>query len=337
MRRREFLFGSAAAVAAPSLRAEGTGGVRFLAFADIHFNPGWAPHSTVDWLDRVLSRAVRTQCDFVIHAGDLVHNPPNPADAAYIRHYNGFGRLPTYHCLGNHDTQECTLEETLSAFGLKRSYYHFDRGGFRFVVLDTNWWGIGDETVHYSKQADATVPRKNRRAYAMPKEELAWFRETIGDSPHPCVVISHSSLERERSWSPEARAAVEAIDAANAAHPGRVILAINGHNHVDYLRVRNRVAYLDLNGANYAMWSPKTHAAYTEEDAKEFRFADRILAYRDPLSAVVTLTPGGGIEVEGLKSAWYRDVTPERAGLSACDGAGREWSPEISSFKLKLS
>ena len=58
------------------------------------------------------------------------------------------------------------------------------------------------------------------------------------DSPFPCVVFSHESIERGRSGI-DNRAEIRALFAeANARRPGTVRLAINGHEHKDYFRMR---------------------------------------------------------------------------------------------------
>ena len=95
--RKSFLGGCLAAplVAAASGAAktqEPKGRVRFCAFADIHYFPKVFPHSTFDWLDKILGRAVDKKCDFVIHMGDFVHM--GKASQDYVDHYNNF-QLPT--------------------------------------------------------------------------------------------------------------------------------------------------------------------------------------------------------------------------------------------------
>ena len=78
--RRAFLAGGALAV----LGAHGSDGrsavvsqgrVKFCVFADIHYKPHAFPHSTKDWLKRILDHAEAEKCDFIIHCGDLCHYP----------------------------------------------------------------------------------------------------------------------------------------------------------------------------------------------------------------------------------------------------------------------
>ncbi|MBP3405785.1 MAG: metallophosphoesterase, partial [Kiritimatiellae bacterium] len=98
MRRREFfgmgalagagLLAGGARAAAKSGGVSASGQVKFCVFADIHYKPGpWGfPNSTKEWLGQILDRAKRERCDFVIHCGDMCHNPPEVKD--YIDYYN---------------------------------------------------------------------------------------------------------------------------------------------------------------------------------------------------------------------------------------------------------
>ena len=122
--RRGFLASAAAGIAATvhgETAAEKSSFVKFLAFADIHYCPGVFPHDSREWLERVLARAEANGVDFVIHAGDFAHNPAKERD--YVSAYNEF-KIPTYHTLGNHDTEECSFAETLAAYRKTHSCVH---------------------------------------------------------------------------------------------------------------------------------------------------------------------------------------------------------------------
>ena len=142
--------------------ARGDGEVKFCAFADIHYYPGVFPHDTREWLERVLDRAEKVHADFIIHMGDFTHTPAKCRD--YVDFYNDF-RIKTYHTVGNHDDDGNSHEETLAAYRLARGYYHFDRGGFRFIVTDTNNCLMDGKWVHYSSSNYYAVGRKSGRYY----------------------------------------------------------------------------------------------------------------------------------------------------------------------------
>lgn len=76
-------------------------------------------------------------CVFVIHCGDMCQNPSELKD--YIDYYNDFG-LPTYHVLGNHETDGCSYEDVLKTYRMDSGHYFFDCNGFRFIVVDNNYF-----------------------------------------------------------------------------------------------------------------------------------------------------------------------------------------------------
>ena len=159
--RREFIGAGLASLAAGNLLAKpAEDEVKFCAFADIHYYPGVFPHDTREWLERVLNRAEKSKVDFIIHMGDFTHTPVKCRD--YVDFYNDF-RIKTYHTIGNHDDDGNSHEETLAAYRLSRGYYHFDRGGFRFIVTDTNNCLVDGKWVHYSNGNYYAVGRKSGR------------------------------------------------------------------------------------------------------------------------------------------------------------------------------
>ena len=340
--RREFLAGGvsaalgiSAAGAAASAAGADEGGVRFLAFADIHYaSSGFWPHASVEWLDRVLARAADSKSDFVMSLGDFTFGPGPRKERDYVAHYNAFKPVKTYHTYGNHEYECVTPEELDEVYGVKGGYYSFDRGGFRFVVLDPHWYLQDGRYRRFCKRCSYPELSKQKiPTFAIPPEQMEWLRQTIVGSPLPCVVFSHESIERGRSGIYN-RAEIRALFAeANARRPGTVRLAINGHEHKDYFRMLDGVAYLDLNSASYDIAGK--HTAYPEEFRKRCGSARCILTWNDPISAVITLTPSGGLKIDGMASTYYLGVTPKMAGWG-CDSDGRATSPKIQSVDMNI-
>ena len=313
--------------------ADQNGKVKFCAFADIHYYPGVFPHDTREWLERVLDRAEKSNADFIIHMGDFTHTPAACKD--YVDFYNDF-RIKTYHTVGNHDDDGNSHEETLAAYRLDCGHYFFDHGGFRFIVTDTNHCFADGKFIHYSNSNYYAVGRKNgSHITRVPPEQLEWLKATIESSPYPCVVTSHASYERE-DGSPDRAAVRKIFDDANAKHPGKVRLVINGHHHCDYVRILDDIVYLDLNSASYD-WVNK-HTAYPESDAKRWKHARHVIAWNDPVSAIITIGQDGHLKVEGQRSEFYLGVTPEMAGLAPVNGRQcRPITPNIQSFELTMA
>ena len=336
--RKAFLGGMAAFAGAAVARAATPAGgdssdtVRFLAFADIHYAPsGFWPHGNREWLDRVLKRAVDAKADFVMSLGDLTFGPSNDRIRDYVRHYNDFKPVKTYHTYGNHEFESVTPEELDEVYGLKSGYYSFDLKGFRFVVLDPHYHMKDGRLVRFCKRC--SYPEE-KVCYVLPPDQLAWLRETVVGSPYPCVVFSHESIERDRGAIQSRKEVLEIFAEANARRAGTVRLVVNGHHHKDYFRVRDGIACLDLNSASYDIAG--NHTAYPEEFRRRCGAARCILTWNDPLSAVITLTGSGGLRIDGMESSYYLGVTPEMAGWG-CDDCGRPTSARVQSVDLSFN
>ncbi len=306
--------------------------VKFCAFADIHYFPGQYPHDSKDYLARVLERAEKSDCDFVIHLGDFAHRPKHDID--YVNFYND-SKLPTYHTIGNHDDDGNVHEETLEAYRLKCGHYFFDKNGFRFVVADPNYIYDEGKYTHYSKGNYYKVTKPAKIAM-MPPEELEWLKDVIESSPYPCIVFSHQSFERERHSVPNYAAVRRIFNDANQAHPGRVRLVINGHHHIDNLRVLDSIIYLDLNSASFYYYSG-THNCYPEEYYRKYSQTRHCIVWNDPLCAVITMDTDGHLKIDGAKSEFFMGVTPAMAKMPLSDAMGRLTFPSIQSVDLHLT
>jgi predicted phosphodiesterase len=344
MKRRDFLnVGALASVGAidsslglSSIRRESPSlceKVKFCVFADIHYRPGRFPNSTKDWLDRILTRAKQENCDFVIHCGDMCHNPPKAKD--YIAHYNNF-ELPTYHVLGNHETDECTYDDVLKVFNIEKGYYFFDCKGFRFIVADTNYYyrKSSKEYVHFGSDV---VKMSGDEWGCIPDEQYKWIENIIDESAHPCVVLSHLSFERGIG----SKRMQEIFARANTKKPGKVRMAINGHFHCDFLRILEDVVYFDLNSASY-QWigGKRAHKLYPDSYLKKVGIVDTSrkvswVAYNDPLCAIVTLSLNGELRIDGMKSSFACGITPDRVKMRV-DNHSRAVTSSIQSANMKF-
>lgn len=341
MNRREFILGGTSAFGAMSLAggcSSPRGGacadgecVRFLVFADIHYHSsGFWPHNDWAWLDRVLARAVKAKSDFVMDLGDMTFGPVTQDECDYVRHYNAFKAVKTYHTYGNHEYENATPEKLAEVYQMPRNYYSFDCKGFRFIVLDPHYHLVDGRYELFRNHCSYPDEKRQR---SLGPEQLAWLHETIFGSPHPCVIFSHESLERVGDGVDESVEVRALFADANAACPGKVRLCVNGHNHVDHFRILDGVAYLDLNSASFAIWSD--HNGYPEDFRGKCASARCILTWNDPISAVITLTPEGRIKIDGMKSSFYLGVTPEMVGWNK-DGEGRAFTPDVQSVDLTM-
>ena len=333
--RRDFLSGAAASAAClagadamGATKSAPPASVSFLAFADIHYCPGVFPHDSREWLERVLARAEERRVDFVIHAGDFAHNPAKDND--YVAAYNDF-KLPTYHTLGNHDTEGCTLAETLAAYRMERGNYHFDRNGFRFVVLDTNYFRADGRFVHFEGGNYRKVP--SSQSWTCSSEQYEWLEGVLKQSPYPCVVFMHQSCERERGGMPDWKRMRNLFRWVNRHCGNRVWLVVNGHHHTDGFRFIDGIAYLDLNSANYKYYA-ESHRLYPAEYLRSHTGASHVIAWEDPISAVITIDAAGRLKIEGQTSRFFMDVSPEKAKFPQRD---KPVAPNIQSVDIRLN
>ena len=331
--RRSFLglgVGASLAALTGGARADGNPATRrltFLAFADLHFAPGVFPHDDRSWLERILDRAERKNASFVIHAGDFVHDPVKCAD--FVRFYNDF-RIPTYHTLGNHDTEGCSVAETLAAYRLEKGYYFFDRDGFRIVVFDTNHFKADGKFVHFEGGNYRTQKGLN---WTVSEEQYAWAEQIIGTSPHPCVVFMHQSCEREHGGMPDWERMRGLFRWINRHKGPKVRLVVNGHHHTDGFRIVDGIPYLDLNSANYKYYA-QSHRLYPSAYHREHTGAGHVIAWKDPISAVITLGTDGYLKIEGQRSEFFCGISPEKAGFPQRD---RPVTPNIQSLEMTLN
>lgn len=301
--------------------------MKFLLFADLHHHPGIFMGGTWEDLRLMQRRAEEEQCDFIIHAGDFCHGPTLVPD--YVQAYNDF-HIPSYHVLGNHDSDKTPFEETLKLYHMPNDYYFFDVKGYRMIVLNPNCYYLDGEYIHYSM--GNYFAHGALRDY-MPPEQLQWLEETIAASPFPCILISHESFERPDGVK-NREAVLEIIRKANQNHPGRVILCINGHHHRDFIRILDQVCFLEMNSASFD-WLENTHTLFPEEMCKEIYHLNHTVVYNDPLYAIVTLE-GSEITIQGTESSMFMGVTREMTGNPPFDKAGRPVTPRVQSAKIKL-
>ncbi len=340
--RRNFLtIGAASALTVPlaaPLQAESVSNiqtrstVKFSLFSDIHHCPGQFFSNAPRRLAQIQDRAVRENCDFIIHCGDFCHNPKKETE--FVKQFNDF-RIPSYHVLGNHDCDGCSADETFEAYRLKKNYYFFDRNGFRFVVIDANYFRNEDGTfIHYSN--GNYYKYRGDAVCIIPPEQVAWLTDVLENSPYPCVLFSHQSVEREgksvKNWE-EIR---NLIDATNSRHPGRIRMYVNGHHHRDFIRILNQVVYFDLNSTTHE-WLSKRHDLYPKEIVDSFSMANHTVIYDDPVHAVVTMDSDGLLKIEGMKSKMFMGITPENAGCVSADSSGRPVFPTVQSATLRFA
>ena len=319
--------------------------MKFLMFSDLHYAPGTLYGPDWDTLKALQKRAEDAGCDFMIHAGDFCYGPSGVAD--FVEAYNNF-HVPSYHCLGNHDCDRTPYSEVLKLYNMPGGYYFFDCKGYRIIVLDTNYYKEDGRFVHYELRSQFDHPQQ---LDSLPPEELVWLRQTVTDSPYPCIIVSHASFERECvlardeqeiiQLSHEANASIFAqtvrdlVREVNSQSPHKILMLMNGHHHKDFLRLIDNTLYWDVNTTCYEWICDQPHDAFPEELVKEHKLANHTMVFNAPLSAVVTVE-GTTITIEGAETDTFMGVTRETHGDWTLDRSGRPSRPRIQSAKITL-
>ncbi len=301
--------------------------MKFSVFSDLHHAPGTFLKGTEEDLEFIQRRAEENNVSFIIHAGDFCHGEADNTE--FINKYNNF-HIPSYHCLGNHDTDDTPLSEVLKLYNMPDDHYFFDCEGYRFIVFDPNYCLIDGEYIHYDMGNYFKTPEARDW---LPPSQIEWMRKTIEEAEGPCILISHGSLERPDGIK-NREDVLAMIREQNEKRPHAVLMVINGHYHRDSLRLIDNVLHFDLNSATYD-WISGGHDHYPADVCAKAKLADHTIMYNDPIHAIITLV-GTTITIDGMKSSFFMGIGREHTSRPYYDEAGRPAVPEVQSAKITI-
>lgn len=239
---------------------------------------------------------------------------PKKENEAFIDSFNQ-GPIPSLHVIGNHDLDEGkTKEQVIQFFGMPAAYYAQVIQGIRILVLDGN---------------DLGSPKYNG-GYAsyIGKEQQDWLNQQLVDSMEPVIVISHQPIAGTYTMDNATE-----IQALLSAHASKIILAINGHAHVDQFLKVGGIPYLHLNSASY-YWVGEKHKHYSMDAATHSKFPDlsHTCPYEEVLFGILSLDKKEGrLTLSGTKSRWI-GPSPLELGYEILSKAEQELyvQPQIS-------
>ncbi len=289
---------------------------KFLVFTDLHVD---IMHDGVARMQVILEEAKAKSVEFIIHLGDIMYpdtgflashgelenrtgwfaNDRDDEKLAILKMIEESG-LRVYGVLGNHDMDSCTKATACAYWDMPAPYYVFERGGLRFIALDTNNILNGETLIDY----DHCNYRNFRGGNALTwlgKEQLSWLEEQIMTSSLPCVLLSHAALGDEMLNAHDGPEVWEIVRRCNADRR-RVIFAMNGHNHIDGVCVRSGVPFMSVNSASNIWIGHKYDCVrYSETISKIYHHMTGCAPYMNTLYAVITVD-GDAIRVRGVKS-----------------------------------
>lgn len=313
--RREFLKTSTASVSwflIPSelrdfFRSEKS--VKIGLISDLH---GEIIHDADLRLSVFLEEMKRERPDARIQLGDFA--TPDPRFSSLISSFNSAeGRH--FHVLGNHDRDGgFSTEQIFKNYGMESPYYSQEIEGIRLIVLNGNEEG-------------SPVHRGGYPSY-IGQDQQRWLIDQLEKVNRPVLIASHQPI-----------AGIYTIDNASeiqailSRFSSKILLAINGHAHVDQAIRVDGVQYLHLNSASY-YWvgSSLAHQSLTPELHHEYPAMENTCPYEEVIFSVLTIDPKAGrVSLKGKKTRWI-GPSPLELGYSilSAEEQVRHVQPQIS-------
>lgn len=232
-----------------------------------------------------LNEMKKEEVDALIQLGDFAI--PKSENMHYIQAFNQ-AHSNAFHVLGNHDMDGgYSREEVVKEYGMPYNYYSTEVNDILLLVLDGNDTGSPSYKSGY-------------HSYIGP-EQQAWIREELTKAKKPVLIISHQPI-----------AGIYTIDNALeiqgllSEFSDKILLAVNGHAHVDqYIQVGG-INYLHLNSASYYWVGEKlAHLSLSAAEHDKNPSLQFTCPYSDVLFGVLILDPNQKtITLKGKKAQW---------------------------------
>ena len=224
----------------------------------------------------------------------------------------------TLHVLGNHEIDGGhSFDAVAKLWSMKGRYYTENVNGLDLVILDGN-----------------EKPKDHKDGYPahIGEKQLEWLSKQLKTLKGPILVISHQPLAGPSSID-NAKAVQTLLNSA----ADKVLLAVNGHTHIDHVARAGKISCLHVNSASYRwVGGSYRNKSYPAEVHSKFRLVEYTCPYRDSLFTTLTIDPvSGRIDVKGRESQWV-GKSPSQLGIAAKPDLtdGKEICPKIRSRQL---
>lgn len=305
MYRRTFWSFSAAALASLSLHRLANGNplpksnVRFGLIADLHQDliPDALPR-----LEKFLEVSSEQKADAVIQLGDFA--TPIAKNQSVIDLFGRFN-ISKFHVIGNHDTDGgLKISQVVDKWNMKGRFYSEMVQGIKLIILDCN-----------------DKPKGHRGGYPahIADDQLTWLRSEL-EHPGPILIFSHQPLA-----GPAAIDNAAVVQQLLSGAADRVLLAINGHTHIDELIEVKEIPYWHVNSASY-YWvgSDYKHESLSKELHDKYPWMSSTCPYSDPLFAFLEIDLiNGSLTMTGRQSNWI-GASPSQLGIANKPGLSSE-------------
>lgn len=279
--------------------------VTFAVVSDLHQD---IAHDAEERLGTFLRAANDNQVDFIIELGDFCM--PKEENKPFLKRWQDYAG-EKYMLLGNHDMDNCSKEEVMQFIGMNNRYYSFDKGDFHFIVLDPNNIYDGEKYIPYENGNYFGYGEKV--SYVDPGQ-VEWLKKDLQATDKRCIIFSHQSFECSSQNREEIRKIFE--DENLRAGYKKVAVAFSGHDHTNYMKEINGIAYIQINSASN-QWVGEKYACperFSDEINQKRPALKYTLPYKDALYGIVTLT-GDGMQLKGVKSEFIAPG-PEELGIT---------------------
>ncbi len=253
--------------------------------------------------------------DALIQLGDFAY--PTKNNEAVTKAFEK-AHPRTLHVLGNHEVDGGhSFDAVAKLWGMKGRYYTENINGLDLIVLDGN-----------------EKPENHKGGYPahIGEKQLAWLAKQLKTLKGPILVISHQPLA-----GPSSIDNAEEVQALLNAAADKVLLAINGHTHIDHVARAGKFSCLHVNSASYKwVGGSYRNKSYPAEVHSKFRWVEYTCPYRDSLFTTLTIDPASGsIDVKGRESRWV-GKSPSQLGIAAKPDLteGKEICPKIRSRRI---
>lgn len=269
--------------------------LRFLIFADLHYDMMPDADSR---LETIFQAARKNKVEFMVNMGDL---------AAPVSRYRPLmdklsgSPVPVYHIIGNHDTDHSGKQAFMEFYGMEKPFYYIDKGKFRFIFLDSNYFIDKDgQTKDYHKRDYIRSKQIDRYS----PEELQWLENTL-QTEQICLLFSHAPVN-DNYGEIINNVDIHKIITTVKAKGTDIAAVFGGHNHSDNYHIIDGIHYIQVNSASN-IWGGSQFTnteRFPAEVYKQYTSLKYIIPYRDALYATVDIYSNGKVKIKGTKSSY---------------------------------
>lgn len=177
--------------------------------------------------------------DFVVHLGDIIEGTNDPDFVGIIslnlaKEEMNKVNVPIHYVIGNHELRSITKEQFKQNMNLQDLNYFFDKGDYRFIVLDANYYADGR----------ASIPLHSSNNGWLPQETLNWVEPLLQTEKQVFIFVHHPLEHREENR----KSILNADSLMVLLQKYNVKAVFSGHIEFKYFRERNGVQLFSFPG-----------------------------------------------------------------------------------------